>query len=194
MWCLTYLSNVVQKVTGISQGPWAPSLVPGSVSFWVIKAIVLSIFFILTFRVSASASSDELDSLSLLRVALNYWVSNDVACFNSDTLVWTVAVEATRDAPPCSYKPPNFKEASSPRSEILYHDGSRARDAPSSSEAYLSSADSWRSPYVMEGSLSDAILKTGGDNVFVRTCILLPIWRDLPAMFNVSSSLTCDHP
>ena len=113
VWFSAYLSEVVQEDAGRAQGPWAPSPVPGSVSFWVITVIVLSISVILDFRVSASASSDALGSLSLLRVAFNYWVSNDISCFAFDALVWPVLVEALRNASPCGYTSPLFKEACS---------------------------------------------------------------------------------
>ena len=52
----------------------------------------------MTFRVSASAKAKVLDSLYFSRVALNFWMSHDDACSTFDTLLWTVAVEASRDA------------------------------------------------------------------------------------------------
>ena len=88
MLCLACLSDVAQEDVGISQGPWAPSPVPGSVSFLVINSIVFSISAILNFRVSASASADALDYFSFLRVEFNSWISNDVSCFIFDALVW----------------------------------------------------------------------------------------------------------
>ena len=94
---LTYLSDVVQEAVGRAQGPWALSPVPGYVSFWVIRAIVFSISDILNVRFSTSDNAYALASLYFLRVALNSWVSNDIACFTFDALVWPVAVEAPRD-------------------------------------------------------------------------------------------------
>ena len=63
---------------GRAHGPWSPSLVPGSMLFFVIREVVLSISDILNFRVYASADADAgadanaLDYLYFLRVSLNY--------------------------------------------------------------------------------------------------------------------------
>ena len=101
--------------------------------FLIIGAIVFSISFIITFEVSASASTDTLYSVSFLRVALSYWVNIYVACFTFDALVGPVAVEAPRDSIPGEYISPPVKDASSTSSEISAHDGSRDRDDPTSS-------------------------------------------------------------
>ena len=110
--------------------------------FLIIGAIVFSISFIITFEVSASASTDTLYSVSFLRVALSYWVNIDVACFTFDALVGPVAVEAPRDSIPGEYISPPVKDASSPRSDISSPAGSRAKDYLPSSEASSYSADS----------------------------------------------------
>ena len=65
-----YFSYVVQEAAGRAYGPWAPSLVTGSVSFCFIRDILFSIYVILNFSVYASANDDALDSLSFLKVAL----------------------------------------------------------------------------------------------------------------------------
>ena len=128
---LAYLSDVFQEAAGGSQGPWSPSPVTGSVSFLVIRVILFST--ILNFRVSASSNADALDSLSFLRVALNYWVSNDVSFFTLDALVWPVVIEAPRDTSSVGYTSLPNKYFLSPRSEISSPDESRASDALSSS-------------------------------------------------------------
>ena len=66
-------------------------------------------------------------------------MSNDLSCFTFVALVWPVTVEAPRNASPGGYKSPHVKEALSLRSDMLCPPGSRARDAPPSSEASSSS-------------------------------------------------------
>ena len=66
--------------------------------------------------------------------------------------------------------------------------GSRASNAPSSSDMSLSSKSFCLIPDVMEGSLAGDILKPGGGAVVVHVYSFLPIWRDLLAMVAVSSS------
>ena len=161
MWCLTYFSEVVQEAASIAQGSCAPLLVPGFMSSWFIRAIVFSISAILNFRVSASVSADVLDYISFLRVVLNYWVRNDVACFTCYLLVWLVAVEATTDTSPGRYTSPPVQKASSLRSVISSFAGFRARDAPPSSEASSSSTAPWVSTAAMEGYLAGDRLKPG---------------------------------
>ena len=124
---------------GRSQGPWAPSLVPGYLSFLVIRGIVFAIYFIITFKISASASADALYSISLLGVALNSWLRIDIVYLIFDALVCLVSVESPRDSYPGVYTYLYVKYASSMRSEILYPSGSRARDYLSSSEESSSS-------------------------------------------------------
>ena len=70
---------------------------PGSVIFLFVRAIVLSISAILTFRVSSSSNADTLAYIYLLSMALNYSVSTDVYCFTFYAPVWPVVVEAPRD-------------------------------------------------------------------------------------------------
>ena len=89
---LAYLSNLVQEAASRYQGPWAPSTIPGSVSFRVVRDVVFSISTIMTFRFSASVDSDLLAHLSFLMVSLNSWVSDNVACFTFDVLVWPVVI------------------------------------------------------------------------------------------------------
>ena len=60
-------------------------------------------------------------------------------------------------------------------SEISSPAWSRDRYALPSSEASSSSAASWVSTYVMEGSYVGVILKSGGSAVFVSVCNFLPI-------------------
>ena len=84
------------------------------------------------FKFTTSDSADTLGYLSFLRLALNYWVSIDVACFTFDGIVCPVAVETPRYSFPGGYTPPPVRESSSPRSEILSPAGSIARDDPPS--------------------------------------------------------------
>ena len=115
---------------------------------------------------------------------------NDVACFTFHALVLPVAVEAPRDISSCGCTSLPTKEVSSPRSEISYSAGSRASDATSISEISLSSTTSCVSLDAMERSSAGSILKpVGGD--FFLACRLLPIWRDLLAMFTISSYTLC---
>ena len=76
MYCLAYLSGIVQEDLGRDQVPCTPSPVPSFLIFFVIRATVLSIYDILNFKVTASNSAAALDYIYFLRVALNYWVSN----------------------------------------------------------------------------------------------------------------------
>ena len=64
------------------------------------------------------------------------------------------------------YTSPPIKEVSLPSGEISYLAGSRASDAPPSSELSSSSEDYCVCPDVMEGFLSGAILKPGRGAVF----------------------------
>ena len=191
MWLIEYLSDVFQEATGRYQGPWATSPVPGSVSFLVIRAIVFSISHILNFRVSASANDDSLYYLSFLRVALNSWVSNYVACFNFNALVWPVAVEYLRDTSSGGYTPLPIKEVSLHRSEISSPAGSRASGAPPSSDMSSSSTAYCIYPDVMEGSSAVAILKPDRCAVLVRVYSFLLIWHYLLKMVTISSYLPC---
>ena len=162
-------------------------------SFWVIRAIFLRISFIMTFKCPTFDSADVLDSISFVRVALNYRVINDVACFNSNALVWPFEVEALRDASPGGYTSPPVKEALSPRIQISSPVGYRSMDDVPSSEASSYSASYWLSTDVMEGYLVGTILKSGGEYFFVHDCSFLPIWCDLIVIVTVSLTLTCAH-
>ena len=93
-------------------------------------AIVFSISSIRTFRVTASVSADALAYLSFLRVALNYWVSDDMACFTFEALVCHVAVDTPRDSSPFGYIYPPVIEVLSPRIEMLSPVGSSERYTP----------------------------------------------------------------
>ena len=75
-------------------------------------------------------------------------------------------------------------------SEISYPSGSRARDAPPSSEASSSSAAFWVSPDMIKEYFDGDILRPGVDAVFFCAYSFLPIWRDILAMVAVSSSLS----
>ena len=79
---LAYFSDVVQEDASRAQGPWAPLPMPGYVILRVIRAIVLSISAITTFRVYASDNADALVSLSFLILALKTLVINDVGFFH----------------------------------------------------------------------------------------------------------------
>ena len=81
------------------------------------------------------------------------------------------------------------KEVFPSRIDISSPAGSRASDAPPSSDMSSYSTYYCVSPDVMEGYLDGAILKPIGGAVCVSACILLPIWIDLLEMVNVSSSL-----
>ena len=85
--------------------------------------------------VTSSARTAALSSTYLLRAALNYWVSNDVACSTFEALVIPVAVEYPRDSSPVGYTPIPVIEVLSPRIEIYSPAGSRARDDPPSMKA-----------------------------------------------------------
>ena len=80
--------------------------------FCVIRAIIFSIYAIMTFKVTAFASADAFDSISFLKDAFNSWVSNDVACFNFDVLVCLFAAETQRDSSSYGYPLPPVREAS----------------------------------------------------------------------------------
>ena len=89
MYCLACFSGIFQEAVGRDRGPCTPSPVP-SFLFFFIRAIVLSISDILNFKVTASNSAAALDYIYFLRVALNYWVSNELSCFTFDALVCPV--------------------------------------------------------------------------------------------------------
>ena len=86
----------------------------------------------MNFKATASTINSVLDYLSFLRVALNSWVSNYVDCFTFEAVVCPVAVDIPRDSPPGRYTLPLVREASSPRKDTYFPDGSRARYAPPS--------------------------------------------------------------
>ena len=108
---------------------------PGSVICLFIRAVVFSISAILDFKVTASGSADAMASISFLKVSLNSWVINDVACFTFDVIVFPAAVETPIDSSPGGYTSPPIRELLSPRREISYPSGSIERDAPQSSGA-----------------------------------------------------------
>ena len=108
---MAYLSDVVKEAAGRDHGPWKPSPVIGSAIFLVIMAIIFSISSILNFKVTASASAAALDYISFLRLAFNYWVSNDVSCFTFDALVCPVEVETLRESSPGGYALSPVREA-----------------------------------------------------------------------------------
>ena len=118
-------------------------------------------------------------------------MNNDVARFTFDALVWPDAVGDTREMSSCGCTALPNKEFLLPRSEISSSSGSRAIDAPPSSEISSYSTASCVSPDVTEGSSYGAILKPGGGAVFVCDYSSLRIWRHLLAMVAVSSSLPC---
>ena len=84
-------------------------------------------------------------------------------------------VESPRNASPGGYTSPHIIEASLLRGEISSPSRSRASDVLTSSDASSSSAASYVSPYVMEGSSSGAIFKPVGGAVFVHVCSPLHI-------------------
>ena len=106
----------------------------GYVTILVITAIIFCMYAIWTFKVTVSASTSALAYIYFLRVALNSWEINDVACFTFEVLVCPVACDTPRESSPVVYTPPPVIEVSSTRIYISSNSRSRASDAPPSRE------------------------------------------------------------
>ena len=68
-------------------------------------------------------------------------MSNDVAYFNFEVLVYSVEVDAPRESSTIGYTPPLVIDVSPPR-RYMYYTGSRERDALTSTESSLSLEES----------------------------------------------------